>query len=269
MDTRMFSGRHQSSQPSPQASVSRSPSTARCHPATSQHHALANPLDIPDVSHLQPSEQDKIFRQQAIRAAQQGQHAKAIALLNLLLDRNPNNASDYNNRGLIYFQSGHLEKALADYNRSLWLNPKQTKVYNNRANCYAALGRLAEAITDYEMAIDLDPANVRAWVNQGITFRDLEMYDEAVENFDLALQVNEIVNNADRMGVNLVLQGHIYAERGRTHHLAGDWNCAVADYYRALDSLPLTKIPAAPNSCRLRLQVDAWLDDLLEPLMQG
>jgi len=199
---------------------------------------------------LRANEQDQKLRQQAIAAAQQGYYEVAINLLSELLERHQTSATDYNNRGLVYFQSGEYEKAIADYNQAIALNPKLASVYNNRANYYAAQGQLAEAIADYGVAIDLNPGNTRAWINQGITFRQLEMYEQAIGNFELALHFGQ-------------LEGHIYAERGRTFHVMGDWNCAIADYQKALQILLLTHTESAQ---RLRQQVETWLHDLLSPL---
>jgi tetratricopeptide (TPR) repeat protein len=193
-------------------------------------------------------EPDTLLRQRGLAKAQMGLHDEAIALFTQLIERNPLNASDYSNRGLTYFQSGRSAQAIADYNRAIELNPKLDGAYNNRANYHAAQGEFLEAILDYDIALDLNPANVRAWINQGITFRDLEMYERAIESFDLALHLGR-------------LEGHIYAERGRTYHLRGDWNCAIADYQRAILSMP-----EAPASERLCLQVEFWMDELLSPL---
>ncbi len=193
------------------------------------------------------------LRTSAKARAQQGDYSSAIVMLTQLIDCNPTSAADYNNRGLLYFQNGQLEKAIADYNTALQLNPHLASVYNNRANYYAQLGKLEAAIADYEMALDLNPGNIRAWINQGITFRDLELYEQAVENFDFALRSGQ-------------LTGNIYAERGRTYHLWGDWNCAISDYQRALTYLPLPSQPVADPAVRLRLQVEIWIKDLVHPI---
>ncbi|MEP0868674.1 tetratricopeptide repeat protein [Trichocoleus desertorum AS-A10] len=222
------------------------------------HRRQGNQLRLTGTPSLRPSgkpevhtdEQDQQLRQQAIAAAQQGYYEVAIDLLSELLERHQTSATDYNNRGLVYFQSGQSEKAIADYNQAIELNPKLASVYNNRANYYAAQGQLAEAIADYGVAIDLNPGNTRAWINQGITFRQLEMYEQAIGNFELALHFGQ-------------LEGHIYAERGRTFHIMGDWNCAIADYQKALQILLLTHTESAQ---RLRQQVENWLNDLLSPL---
>ncbi|MEH2183282.1 tetratricopeptide repeat protein [Nostoc sp.] len=193
---------------------------------------------------------DSYLRSFALKLAQQGDYTEAIALLSQLISCNPHNAVDYNNRGLIYFQSGERQKALYDYNTALKLNPYLASAYNNRANYYAACGELAAALVDYDQAIDLNPRHVRAWINRGITWRDLGQYEEAIENFEVALLFGQ-------------LEGHIWAERGRTYHLWGDWNRAIADYRRALTQLPSLDNSKDITGCRLCLQLENWLKELL------
>lgn len=195
---------------------------------------------------------DSYLRSTASVKAQEKDYTRAIALLSQLINRHPDHAIDYNNRGLVYFQSGARTLALKDYNTALKLNPQLANVYNNRANYYAACGELATAIADYDQAIDLNPSYVRAWLNRGITLRDLGQYEQAIENFDIALLLGQ-------------LEGHIYAERGRTYHLWGDWNYAIADYQSALTHLPPKNAPTDLAS-RLRLQVEKELNQLLSPL---
>ncbi len=182
--------------------------------------------------------------------ASQGNYAVAIALLNRLIALRPDSASDYNNRGLMYFRNNQITEALADLSQALKLDPKLDSAYNNRANCYAALGELDKAVADYDLALDLNPANLRAWINQGITFREMAMYDLAIENFDIAL----IIGNR--------LYERIYAERGRCYHLRGDWNCAVADYKKALELLT-TK----PELAGYQYKVQTWLDSMFHYLV--
>ena len=200
---------------------------------------------VPGKGHKQS---DQSLRASAHRKAKDGDYRGASALLTRLISRNPTGAFDYNNRGLIYFQSGQAEKAIADYNKALQLNPELDSAYNNRANYYASFGQLAEALTDYEKALDLNPGNIRTWVNQAITFRELGLYDLALENLDMALILGG-------------MEDHIHAERGRTYHLRGDWNCAIADYQRAL-----TQLPHSGTSGRLRQKVETWMSQLLKPL---
>ena len=181
--------------------------------------------------------------------ATQGDYAVAIALLDRLIALRPDSAANYNNRGLMHFRNNQIIEALCDLSLALEINPRLDSAYNNRANCYAAQGDLEDAIADYDLALDLNPGNLRAWINQGIAFRELELYELAIENFDIALIIGD------------ALQGRIYAERGRTYFLRGDWNCAVSDYQKALDILA-----EQSDSIDYFCKVQSWLDEVLSPL---
>jgi len=195
---------------------------------------------------------ENFLRSCALKLAQRREYHQAIALLSGLIDCYPDNAVDYNNRGLIYFQSGQIHKAFCDYNTALQLNPSLASAYNNRANYYAACGNLIVALTDYDQALDLNPRNVRAWINRAITLRDLSQYEESLENFEIALLLGQ-------------LTGHIWAGRGRTYHLWGDWNCAIADYQRALKQISSLTDSEDIDSYRYLLQAETWLNELLHP----
>lgn len=182
--------------------------------------------------------------------ANQGDYVLAIALLDQLIALRPNHAVNYNNRGLMYFRNNQIIEALCDLSLALEINPHLDSAYNNRANCYAAQGDLPEAIADYDLALDLNPGNLRAWINQGIAFRELELYELGLENFDIALLIGD------------ALEDRIYAERGRTYHLRGDWNCAISDYQTALNIL-ISK----PDEVNYFYRVQSWFNELLSPLM--
>jgi len=64
-------------------------------------------------------------------------HRAAIDILTAAIAIHPQNAINYNNRGLFYFKSGQHPLALADYTKALQLDPLLSEAYNNRANYYA------------------------------------------------------------------------------------------------------------------------------------
>lgn len=217
----------------------------------------ANYPSLPKIGRFYPLKKEKIrlvlveseekLRIFVKQKAQQRDYSGAIALLNQLIKKHPDSAIDYNNRGLMYFGKGLIFQALNDYNEAIKLNEKLAPAYNNRANCYAVQGNWAAALTDYEAAIDLNPVNIKAWINQAITLREMGLYDLALENFDLTLVLGR------------KLQGRIYGERGYTYYLRGDWNCAIADYHRALSMIPLTTKYLA-----YRQKVESWLNQLMD-----
>ncbi|MBW4695761.1 MAG: tetratricopeptide repeat protein [Lyngbya sp. HA4199-MV5] len=269
MNPRTFKGQQDKGSQNNAASFPRS-SASSIAAQPKHNHQPSGKQTAPDRSSaraasLSLAEQDALLRQKALYEIKQGNYASAIDLFSLLIERNPLNVTAYNNRGLLYFQNGQFSYALSDYNNALQLNPKLAKIYNNRANCYASMGRPMEALFDYETALDLNPANTHARINQGITFRELDMYDHAIETFDLALQFDQMLSGSNTAELSTSIAGHIYAQRGRTSHLAGDWNYAVADYRRALLALSASNTALLDVSKRLRVQVKQWLGELLNP----
>jgi len=213
---------------------------------------LPTPLDLSDAALAADWAEvlrDRQQRAEVLACSKCGDFARAIALLNDLLARHPDQASDYNNRGLMHFKLGHYDQARADYDRALTLNPRLDSAYNNRANCFAALGDLVSAIADYQIALDFNPGNFHAWINLGVTYRDLGEYELALDSFDFVLLLGRRH------------KARAYAERGRTYHLRGDWNWAIADYQRALSCLLQQR-----TQHRYRQQVQTWLAELQPPL---
>ena len=193
-------------------------------------------------------ESTRQVRQQISYAIDEGDFIRAIALLNHLI-KDFGIAEDYNNRGLVHFWRGSWQKAFWDFNRAIAMNPELAAAYNNRANYYASQGRKKNALEDYERAIDLDPFYVRARINRAITLRELDCFDAALDGFEDALLFRQ-------------LAGEIYAERGRTYHLRGDWNCAIADYRRALKFFPVPTQGIARLIPPRRRQILTWLKQL-------
>jgi hypothetical protein len=61
------------------------------------------------------------------------------------------------------------------------------------------------------------------------------------------------------------LEGYIYAERGRTYHLMGDWNWAIADYQRAINHFQNSPHLSGAEQ-RQYQRVVHWKEQLLQPL---
>lgn len=203
---------------------------------------------------LEPLDLVILLRRQALSEANQGRPQDAIAILDYLIAQS-HSALDYNNRGLMYHRLGDLTKAIQDYDAALHHDPDLDSVYNNRANCYSRQGEKHLAIADYDRAIDLNPLNFKARINLAITLRELGDHGEAIATLETALMLCR----------DPELTAHIYAERGRTHYLSGDWNCAVADYRRAIAQLQLlisTHQAPLPRSQELMQRVTQWLSQL-------
>ena len=186
----------------------------------------------------------KLLHQHLHRALAQGHYGQAIRLLDYLIVQAPKKSSYYTQRGLVYYRCRQWSQAMVNYNQALQLNPGNDRIYVNRANCYVAQGKFPEAIADYDCAIAINPNNIRARLRQGILFRGLGLYEDAITCFDLALFLGQ-------------LSAYTYAERGRTYHVDGHWNCAMGDYQSALTMLD--RAPSQP----LEFQLQTWISELI------
>lgn len=190
----------------------------------SAHRPARKPINIYGVqpdSWLALSDTRLLLRKQISSAVRQREYAQAIVLLDRLIAYEPMSAEHYANRGLMHYSLQKLEQALADYNQALMIDPELDKAYSNRANLYATQQNWTAAIADYDRAIDLNPLNTHARINQAVTFREMGEYEEALVCLDIAMFFEPT-------------SAFLRAERGRTYHLQGDWNCAIAEYNKAL-----------------------------------
>ena len=188
-----------------------------------------------------------LMRKRAQREAKQHRYAAAIQIFNQLTVYEPDNADHFANRGLMHYNLKHYEQALTDYDHALELNPELDKAYNNRANLHATQKNWLDAIDDYDEAIDINPLNIRARLNQAITLREMGAYDEAIAALDIAMFFQPESAN-------------LYAERGRTYQLQGEWNCAIADYNRALELTQRSPESATEQVDRINRKVLRWMN---------
>ncbi|OKH50902.1 hypothetical protein NIES30_02125 [Phormidium tenue NIES-30] len=209
--------------------------------------SAARPTAHDSVTGSYTTDDDTLSRL-AAAAVKRQQYSQALHLLDQLVERHPQRAMYYSNRGLVQLWLGQPGAALADCDRAIRLNPDLDQAYNNRAMCHAALGDLPAALDDYEQAVDLNPFNGRARINMGATLRQMGDLDRALDCFDEALMFHQ-------------LPEYIYAERGRTYHLRGDWNCAIADYRRTLTAAAAQQ--ASDQLQSLVQRVKGWAEELL------
>lgn len=190
-----------------------------------------------------------LLRKRAQMEANQGSYSAALIILNQLTVYEPENAENFANRGLMHYNLGSCEQALADYDHAIEINPELDKAYSNRANLHATQQNWADAIADYDEAIDLNPLNIRARLNQAITLREMGDYDEALVCLDIAMFFRP-------------QSATLYAERGRTYHLQGHWNCAIADYTKARALTEDDSLQDISSRQRVNKRVMRWINTL-------
>ena len=93
-------------------------------------------------------------------------HMKALDLLNRAIELNPNDAINYNNRGVALYKLGRYQQAIKDFNRAIHLDPNDLYAYNNRGNAFYELGKTNRACDDWRKACDLGNCDGLNWAKK-------------------------------------------------------------------------------------------------------
>jgi tetratricopeptide (TPR) repeat protein len=142
-----------------------------------------------------------------------------------IIERTPNDAHAFYNRGNTYRALQDYSAALADFSRALELNPNLARAHNNRGTTYADLQDYTAALADYTRALELDPNFAAAYNNRGNTYDDLKNYEAALADYSHAIELDP----------NLTVA---YYNRGNTYHNRGNDEAALADFNRAIELDP-------------------------------
>jgi len=201
-------------------------------------------------SWLSRSDANLLLRKRAQYEVRRGNYVTAIEILDQLIAYEPDNPSNFVNRGLMHSHLQRYDKAMANYNKAIQLNPELDQAYSNRANLHAKRQNWADAIADYDQAIDLNPLNIRARLNQAITFREIDDYEEALLCLDIAIFFRP-------------QSATLYSERGRTYHLRGHWNQAIADYTIARSLAEDSSLKDISSPARIIRKVLVWMNSLV------
>jgi tetratricopeptide (TPR) repeat protein/ADP-heptose:LPS heptosyltransferase len=144
-----------------------------------------------------------------------GRRDDALAALNLLLDKHPNNAAALQLRAVCFRTLLQLKRSLADSRHAHVLDPQNAGVCNNIGAVLHELGRHEEALPWLEKAIGLRPDYVEALNNKALLQHQLHHLAEAAKTYDRVKSIDPF-NAAAELG------------RAHLHLLQGDFESGWA-----------------------------------------
>lgn len=130
-------------------------------------------------------------------------------------------ATAYKIRGDIYLEIEDYEKALNDYNSAIKIFPDELDFYIDRAQLYFDLEQYDKAESDYRKVLKLDEGEVRAWVGLGRNYLTLKKYDEGKKILSQLIKLEPEYP-----------QGYYY--RSRIYFEEGKYNEAIEDIFICL-----------------------------------
>ncbi|MDX2096402.1 MAG: tetratricopeptide repeat protein [Leptolyngbyaceae cyanobacterium bins.59] len=106
-------------------------------------------------------EQKGVYGLEILRRSQMfleaGQPDRAEALLNELIQYEPDFAEALNRRAVLYYMQGNYFKAISDCKEVVRLNPIHFGAWHGLGLCYACVGRYSDAIKAFHKALEIQP----------------------------------------------------------------------------------------------------------------
>ena len=139
-----------------------------------------------DILKIQPSHADALHFLGVVEN-HNGNHARAVKLIEKSISVFPNNPSSYLNLGNAQKNLKQFQAALVSYNKAISLKPDYALAYSNRGVVLQATKRLGEAVTAFDTAIALKPDYVEAYYNRANALKDLGRMEAAIASYDAAI----------------------------------------------------------------------------------
>ncbi|GMQ78353.1 MAG: hypothetical protein BMS9Abin02_0856 [Anaerolineae bacterium] len=134
-----------------------------------------------------------------------------------VVDKEPENAWAYNNRGEILREIGDLEGALEDIQRAIEIEPNNYWFHVQLAKTYDYLDEPDRALEEYNLAVELNPGDPEIYYERANFYRwTLDDFDQALADYTKAIELDPEASG-------------YYVDRASLHRDRGDFEAALAD----------------------------------------
>lgn len=161
-----------------------------------------------------------------------GRLTEAEALLEEIINKDPDNYKAYFYRGVLNQKNVEFAKALEDYQKAAQLNPDDALTYAYTGRLYIVMsGDLKDAKENFDRALSIAPNNREAQMGVGMMLMFTEDYGDAKIFFDKLI--------ASIPNVNTVENADLFQERGFAHYYVRDFKKSLEDFNKAIELDPL------------------------------
>lgn len=108
-----------------------------------------------------------------------------------VIDKYPNKADAYIQRGFIYDGMGKYDEAISDYKVGLKYGGDKSSYFENMGIALNKKGEFKKALSLYTKAIDLDPEDPINYANRGSCYDDMEEYELAINDYCKAIKLDD------------------------------------------------------------------------------
>ena len=131
----------------------------------------------------------EVILQEAARAIQAGELARAEALYRQVVAQETENALAWHELGLIAYRAEQLQKSAALITRAVKADRGQMVFHRNLAEISRRLGRPQDAVYHARCAVDLNPADGVSHFNLALALTDAQKLQEALNHYQEAVRL--------------------------------------------------------------------------------
>ena len=103
----------------------------------------------------------------------------------------PNNANDFNGRGLAYLDAKNYEQAIADFTKASELDPRYTFAISNRCWTRGLADReLRAALADCDAVLTMKPDDVATLDRRALVYMKMSEIEKAIADYDAVLRLD-------------------------------------------------------------------------------
>jgi tetratricopeptide (TPR) repeat protein len=106
------------------------------------------------------------------------------------IEKEPNNALHYYQRGILHYENGDQTMAIRDFSEAIRLKADFAEAYHDRGLCHFELDRPDSAMADFNQAIALNEKFVEAYYNRAILYESLNLIEQAMNDYNRCIQVD-------------------------------------------------------------------------------
>jgi len=150
----------------------------------------------------------------------------ALAEFKNAIEKDPENAVLYNNRGSIYAILGQYEEAINDFAEAAELKSDYSDAFYNLGLALKASNQLEEALVAFDKAIEIAPTFCEALNNRGVLRVMFKDYENAINDFKL-------------VNVGRPVDAKAYFNLGNAYFAMNKIDEALAAYDKAIEINPL------------------------------
>ena len=152
-----------------------------------------------------------------------GKFAEAISVLSEIMEKESNNATYYNMRGVAYYNLKENSKALTDFDKAIEIQSDDYRFYYNRGNLKRTLNRPESAVEDYNIALELEKSEYEIFLNRALSLMAAHNLPAAIEDFNTADQLSKGKDS------------NVFFYRGKAYMITEEFNKALEDFTKCIN----------------------------------